>query len=86
MIKGETSKGFKYSISEKLLESYDFLDTVSQVEDNVLNLPKLVKLLFGKDAGKFINHLRGEDGLVSQKAVSDTILEIFNKQKELKKS
>lgn len=86
MIKGETSKGFKYSISEKLLESYDFLDIVSQVDDNLLKLPKLVKLLFGENAEKFINHLRDKDGLVSQKEVSDTILEIFNKQKELKKS
>lgn len=86
MIKGETSKGFKYSISEKLLESYDFLDIVSQVDDNLLKLPKLVKLLFGENAEKFINHLRDKDGLVSQKEVSDTILEIFNKKKELKKS
>ena len=86
MIKGETSKVLKYSISEKLLESYDFLDIVSQVDDNLLKLPKLVKLLFGENAEKFINHLRDKDGLVSQKEVSDTILEIFNKKKELKKS
>ncbi|WP_277679223.1 hypothetical protein [Gracilibacillus dipsosauri] len=86
-IKGKTSSGFDYIISEKRIENYELIEVISEVDENPLLLPKTVNLLLGKEqANKLKDHLRDEEGLVSSGRLSDEIMEIFNNQSETKNS
>lgn len=85
MIKGITSSGFEYEISKGRLENYELVEALSEVDDNPLMLPKTVNLLLGKQqADRLKEHLRDEEGLVSTDKLANEIMEIFQKEKEIK--
>ena len=87
MIKGITKSGFGYEISKKRLENYELIETLSEVDENPLLLPKTVNMLLGKEqASKLKEHLRDDEGLVSTDKLTDEIMDIFQSQKEIKNS
>lgn len=87
MIEGKTSTGFKYKMSEARLENYELIESLNEVEENPLALPKTVNLLLGKDqADKMKDHLRDGEGLISTEKLSNEIMEIFESQKQTKNS
>mgnify|MGYP001207959774 FL=1 len=87
MISGETKSGFKFKISKARLENYELIESVSEVDENPLLLPKTVNLLLGKEqTGKLKDHLRDKDGLVPTDKLTDEIMEIFQSQSETKNS
>ena len=48
-IKGKTKTGFKYEITGERLENYELIESLSEVDENPLLLPKTVNLLLGKE-------------------------------------
>ena len=52
MIKGKTSSGFEYEIAEGSLNNYELLESISELDENTLVLPKVVNLLLGKEQKK----------------------------------
>ena len=87
MISGETKSGFKFKISKARLENYELIESLSEVDENPLLLPKTVNLLLGKEqTGKLKDHLRDKDGLVPTDKLTDEIMEIFQSQSETKNS
>lgn len=87
MIKGKTSSGFEYELSQARLENYELIESLNEVEQNPLALPKTVNLLLGKEqSDKMKEHLRDEEGLISTEKLSNEIMEIFQSQKETKNS
>jgi len=87
MIKGKTSSGFEYKLSKARLENYELIESLNEVEENPLALPKTVNLLLGKEqSDKLKDHLRDEEGLISTEKLSNEIMEIFESQKETKNS
>ena len=87
MIKGKTSSGFEYQLSKARLENYELIESLNEVEENPLALPKTVNLLLGKEqSDKMKEHLRDEEGLISTEKLSSEIMEIFQNQKETKNS
>lgn len=87
MIKGKTKSGFSYGLSQARLENYELIESLNEVEENPLALPKTVSLLLGKEqADKLKEHLRDEEGLISTEKLSSEIMEIFQNQKETKNS
>lgn len=87
MIKGKTTSGFKYEISQARLENYELIESLNETETNPLTLPKTVNLLLGKEqADELKDHLRDEEGLVSTEKLSTEIMEIFQSQNETKNS
>lgn len=87
MISGKTKSGFKFTISKARLENYELIESLSEVDENPLMLPKTVNLLLGKEqAGKLKNHLRDKEGLVSTDKLTNEIMEIFQSQSETKNS
>ena len=82
---GRTKSGFYYSISKKNLNNYELVETLSNLEDNPLNFPKVLKLLLGEEqTEKLKNHLRDEDGIVDSDKIALEIKDIFQTQKRLK--
>lgn len=87
MIKGKTKSGFEYELSKARIENYELIESLNEVEENPLTLPKTVNLLLGKDqSDKLKEHLRDDEGLISTEKLSNEIMEIFQNQKETKKS
>lgn len=83
---GVTKTGFAYSISEKNLNNYELVEVLGELEDNPLLLPKVLKLLLGKEqTEKLKNHLRDDEGIVDTVKMSDELQDIFNAQARLKK-
>lgn len=83
---GITKSGFTYSISEKNLNNYELVEVLGEMESNPLLLPKVLRLLLGKDqTEKLKNHLRDDDGVISTEKITNELQDIFQAQARLKK-
>lgn len=82
MLKGELKSGFKFEIEDSRLNNYELLEVLSEVDENPLLLPKLLKMLLGDEQKKsLLDHLRDENGMVPSKGVSEAVMEIFQTEK-----
>ena len=87
MIKGKTSSGFEYEILEEQLNNYELLESIAELEENALALPKVVNMLLGKEQkNKLTKHLRTKDGMVPLDKMMNEITEIFQSKSEIKNS
>lgn len=83
--KKKTSTGFVYSIDENVLNNFELLDLFSEVDENPLLLPKLLKMLLGEETKKALyDHVRLEDGTVPADAISKELVEIISGKPEVK--
>nr|DAS46686.1 MAG TPA: hypothetical protein [Caudoviricetes sp.] len=82
---GITKTGFTYSILEKNLKNYELVEVLGELESNPLVLPKVLKLLLGKEqTDKLKDHVRDKDGIVDTEKISDELRDIFEAQARLK--
>lgn len=80
MITGKIGCGFEYKIDREVLESWEVLEAINEVEDNPVRIVKLVNVLLGEKQKKsLIKYLGGHP---SAKEMSDAITEIFHNAKE----
>lgn len=87
MIKGTTSSGFAYQITEERLNNYELVEAIGELEENPLVIPKIMNLLLGKEQTKKLKELvRTEDGMVPVDKISEVITEIFKDQGHVKNS
>lgn len=78
MLKGTTKSGFKYEVSDELLNNYELIEVLADVDTNPLLLPKLVKMLLGDEQKNALaNHVRTESGVVPLDSISVEVMEIF---------
>ena len=78
MMCGKTKSGFEYSIDSNVMDNMELLDAVAEIDTNPLALSKVLKMVLGEEQRKALyDHLRGEDGRVPVKAVSEEITDIF---------
>ncbi len=77
MIKGTTSSGFKFEIDEKQLKNYEFVELISEVDENELLMPKILKMLLGDQVKALKDHVRDEDGIVPIEKMVEEIKDIF---------
>ncbi|MGX7088110.1 hypothetical protein [Gemella morbillorum] len=83
---GVTKSGFAYSILEKNLNNYELVEVLGELETNPLFLPKVLKLLLGKEqVEKLKNHLRDADGIIDTEKMAAELEDIFKAQQKLKK-
>ena len=76
MIKGKTETGFEFKIEDEVLNDYELLELFAEVDENPLLVPKLVKIILGKEQkNKLIEHVRGENG---KAAVDKIAMELQN--------
>lgn len=77
MIKGTTSSGFEFEIDEKQLKNYEFVELISEVDENELLMPKILKMLLGDQVKALKDHVRDEDGIVPIEKMVQEIKDIF---------
>lgn len=83
---GVTKSGFEYSIPKKNLNNYELVEVLGEVDTNPLFLPKVLKLLLGKEqVEKLKNHLRDADGIIDTEKMTAELEDIFKAQEKLKK-
>ena len=80
VIKGTTSTGFKFEVSQERLANYELVEAIAEVDENPLVLPKLL----GPQAEDLKEHVRDENGLVPLNRLMAEIEEIFNSKTSLK--
>lgn len=87
-IKGKTQSGFEYTIDIQKLDNYEFLEAVSKVEieGNVLYLPIVLQMMLGDQVNALKEHLRNEDGRITNESLIQEVKDIFSEQESLKKS
>ena len=85
MLKGTTKSGFRYEIKTERLNNFELVETLSEVDENPILLPKVLNLLLGERQSKNLkNYLRDEEGLVSTDKIRETIEDIFAAQNKIK--
>jgi len=78
MIKGKTSSGFEFEISEAVANDYELVENLGELEDNPLILGKIVNQILGKEqTTRLKNHVRNENGIVPTDKMTQEIIEIF---------
>ncbi|WP_195611878.1 hypothetical protein [Streptococcus australis] len=78
--KGTTKTGFPFDISMERMENYEVVETIAEIDENPLVLPRLLKLLLGDQVTALKDHVRGEDGMVSTQKLMDEVRDIFESQ------
>ena len=88
MIKGKTSSGFEFEISEDVANDYELVENLGELEDNPLILGKIVNQILGKEqTARLKDHVRNEKGIVPTDRMTQEIIEIFqNSGEEIKNS
>lgn len=78
MITGKTSSGFAFELDEHTMDSMELLDAIVEVDDNLGNISKVLKMLMPEEKRKKLyDHLRTEHGNVPIMAVANEVAEIF---------
>ncbi len=84
-IKGITKTGFKFYIDKDTIDDYEFVELVSEVDENPLLIPKLIKTLLGDKQTTYLKkHVRNSKGKVTMIAMQNEIQNIFEKVGEIK--
>ena len=78
MIKGKTSSGFEFKISKDVINDYELVENLGELEDNPLILGKIVNQILGKEqTNRLKDHVRNEKGIVPTDKMTQEIIEIF---------
>ncbi len=87
MIKGTTESGFEFKIDESALDDYELLELFSEVDENPLIVPKVIKKMLGKkQKDRLVEHIRDENGIAKASALTKELGEILKASKDLKNS
>ena len=78
--KGTTKTGFPFDISMERMENYEVVETIAEIDEHPLVLPRLLKLLLGDQVAALKDHVRGEDGIVPTQKLMDEVRDIFESQ------
>lgn len=85
MTKGTTKSGFSYEISDDVVNDWELLEMLSDMDDNIMVVVPFAKKILGTDQyNKLKLFCKNENGTVQTDKMSETIIEIFTSQKELK--
>lgn len=79
LLKGKTAAGFEYQVDPDALNDMELMETIAEVDDNPLKLPKVIRLVLG-DAQKkaFYDHYRNDSGKVPVDVISAAFVEILS--------
>ena len=83
MIKGKTSSGFEFEISKDVVNDYELVENLAELEENPLLLGKIVNKILGKEqTARLKDHVRNEKGIVPTDRMTQEIIEIFQNSGE----
>ena len=86
MIKGVTSTGFEFKISDAATNDYEILELLGELDDgHAEKIPKIVNKLLGEEQKtKLLDHVRNPDGRVPMDKMVAELQEILRFNEETK--
>lgn len=79
MLKGKTKTGYAYEIDESRMDDMRLIDALAEIEENPINVSKVITLLLGESGKKDMYAVIAEpDGRVPIQKVTDTLTEIMS--------
>lgn len=86
VITGKTKTGFEYNIDKKMLNDYELLEEIDNIDKSPLIIIKLLKrLLKEEQLEKLKEHIRNEEGIVPIDKMEKELIDIFDGINEIKK-
>lgn len=80
MVEVKTNSGFVIEFDEARADNMEFLDALTDADENIANAGRAISLLLGKEGrAALYDHVRTEDGRVPINAVASEFLEILEK-------
>lgn len=78
-MKGTTESGFKFNVTDKVLNNMELVEAIAEVDTNPLRLPGLLTMLLGDEQKKKLyDHVRTEDGAVPMDKVAAEVVAILH--------
>lgn len=79
MITGKITNGFEFEVEEDLMDDYEFLETLCEIDNGNASLILAVatQLLGVEQKKALMEHIRGENGRVSSRKMGEAIGEIL---------
>ena len=79
MIKGMTTTGFKFEISDEATNDYEILELLGELDDgHTEKIPKIINKLLGEEQKKeLLDHIRNPNGRVPMDKMIDELKEIL---------
>jgi len=85
MIQGKTDTGFEYAIDEEVLNDYELVEVIGEIDENPFAIAKVVKMLLGKEQQDALkDHCRNENGHVPMQRIEEEIVDILTSNHEIK--
>lgn len=86
MLKGKTETGFEFEIDEEVLDDWELLELLQEIDDGSIGkLSKAMVLMLGKEQyEKLKNFIKARDGKIKASVMVDEFSSIMNADKELK--
>lgn len=83
MINGKTESGFEFQLDDDVLDDYELLEELCAIDNGeVSKIPHIAAMILGNEQLDALKeHIRGENGRVSARKMSDAIEEILIKSK-----
>lgn len=81
----KTESGFEYTLNSEVKDDFEFLELLREYQDNPLLIIDVAKKLLGDDGYKALKAYCTTDSRVSSEKMIKEILEISNKDEEIKK-
>lgn len=79
MIEGKTKSGFRFKLDEKKLDDMEILEYLAEVDDDLTQLPTLLKLFLGEEQKKKLySFVKKSEGHVSISKTYEILMEIFS--------
>lgn len=77
-VKGKTAAGFEYFFEPDVMNDMEFLESLTEVDENPVKLPGLISKVLGEEQKrKLYDYYRNESGRVPVDAVSAAFVEIL---------
>ena len=85
MINGKLNCDFEYEIDESVFDDMEFLDALTEITEDGMNLSRVVRMLFGKEQRKKLyNHLKSKGIKPTIEVIGDIVYEIMTSSEESK--
>lgn len=82
----KTKSGFECEIEDKILDDYEFIEALSELEESPLRIKEVVDKLFGKNKSKAFDFVLKKCGYVSAKEIYQLVIDVFKSIKVGKNS
>ena len=78
MITGKTKSGFEFKLEDNVLDDYELIEALGELDENPLKISKVIDLLFGNRKNVVKEFIKRQKGYVSTKEMSNLITEVFS--------